>query len=166
MKKYLYLMLVLAVVFTFACESSQPRTEAAPEEPQVSSGGGMFVSMSNQALLPAAEALDVFPPSSSRLSSKNKAIIGQKAVAIVSEIINKLPEGYVIQVTGHSALIKDEATDSVSTRRARGVYKALVGGGLDASKLTYKGIGTSEMLEGLDGKDPKQRRVTFKVVPK
>jgi len=165
MKKILFLILAVVTAFAIGCSSAQP-TQQQSETPTVSSGAGMMVSASNEALKPAAEALDVFPPSSANLSGRNKSLIGSKAVAVIKEVVNKLPEGYVIQVTGHSALVKDAATDEVSTNRAKGVYNELVRAGIDRNKLTYKGVSTSELIPGLDGLDPKQRRVTFKVVPK
>lgn len=164
MKKCLLVLVVAATAFTFACSSAQPTQQS--ETPQVSSGAGMMVSASNEALKPAAEALDVFQPSSANLTNRNKSLIGSKAVAVIKEVVNKLPAGYVIQVTGHSAMVKDAATDDVSTGRARAVYNELVRAGVNRDKLTYKGIATSEMLPGLDGLDAKQRRVSFKVVPK
>ncbi len=164
MNKTLYLLLAVITAFAIGCSSTQPTEQS--EAPSVSSGAGMMVSASNEALKPAADALDVFPPSSSNLSNRNKSLIGSKAVAIVKEVVNKVPEGYVIQVTGHSALVKDAATDEVSTNRAKAVYNELVRAGINRNKLTYKGVATSELIPGLDGMDPKQRRVTFKVVPK
>jgi len=163
MKKSVLLLLALAVVVAIGCASSQPQQA---ETPSVSTGGGMMVSAANEALKPAADALDVFPPNASNLSNRNKSLIGSKAVAVIKEVVNKLPEGHVIQVTGHSALVKEAPTDDVSTGRAKAVYDELVRAGIDRNKLTYKGVGTSEMIPGLDGLDPKQRRVTFKVVPK
>ncbi len=164
MKRSLLLLLAFAVMFAVSCASQQPAQQA--ETPSVSGGVGMMVSASNEALKPAADALEVFPPSSSNLSSRNKSLIGSKAVAVIKEVVNKIPEGYVIQVTGHSALVKEAPTDDVSTGRAKAVYDELIRAGIDRNKLTYKGVGTSELIPGLDGLAPKQRRVSFKVVPK
>ncbi len=165
MKKMLMLLFIAAVAFTFACSSGQPTNQVA-ETPRVSSGVGMMVSASNEALRPAAEVLDVFPPSKANLSGRNKQLIGSKAVAVIKEVVNKLPEGHVIQVTGHSALVKHADTDDVSTGRAKAVYNELVKAGVDSSKLTYKGVSTQELIPGLEPLDPRHRRVTFKVVPK
>ncbi len=164
MKRALLLLLSIAVITAMSCASQQPAQQA--ETPSVSGGAGMMVSASNEALKPAADALDVFPPSSANLSNRNKSLIGSKAVAVIKEVVNKIPEGYVIQVTGHSALVKEAPTDDVSTGRAKAVYNELIRAGIDRNKLTYKGVGTSELIPGLDGLDPKQRRVSFKVVPK
>ena len=38
--------------------------------------------------------------------------------------------------------------------------------GVPAKKLSYKGVGISEPLEGVDGKDAKQRRVSFTAIKK
>ncbi len=164
MKRSLLLLLTVAVIAAISCASQQPAQQA--ETPSVSGGVGMMVSASNEALKPAADALEVFPPSSANLSNRNKSLIGSKAVAVIKEVVNKVPEGYVIQVTGHSALVKEAPTDDVSTGRAKAVYDELIRAGIDRNKLTYKGVGTSELIPGLDGLDPKQRRVSFKVVPK
>jgi len=93
---------------------------------------------------------------------------------IIKAVVNNVPLGYVIQVTGHANRppgMSDVACKSLSLKRANKVYNALIKKGLDSSKLKAKGIGNAEpYAEGVtrDQKEEwkKNRRVTFKVVKK
>lgn len=94
------------------------------------------------------------------------------AAPVVKEILNKLPEGYVLQVTGHTDGSGPEepvgnkpGNIKISTERAKAVYNSLKAKGIDSPKMTYKGVGSSELLPGVDPRDAANRRVTFKVVP-
>lgn len=170
MKKVLLPLVVMAVAFMFACASQQPAaTDQGTAAPTVSSSGPatLAVSASNETLRMASNELDVFPPSRAALSANNRQMLGSKLVQIVGEVVNKVPEGYVVQITGHSAKVRlDEDADRVSTARAKAVYDTLVRGGISASKLTYKGIGNSQPKDGFGPKAKEQRRVTFMVVPR
>lgn len=95
------------------------------------------------------------------------------AAPVVKEILNKLPEGYVLQVTGHTDGSGPEepvgnkpGNIKISTERAKAVYNSLKAKGIDSPNMTYKGVGSSELLPGVDPRDAANRRVTFKVVPK
>lgn len=94
------------------------------------------------------------------------------AAPVVKEILNKLPEGYVLQITGHTDGSGPEepvgnkpGNIKISTERAKAVYNSLKAKGIDSPKMTYKGVGSSELLPGVDPRDAANRRVTFKVVP-
>jgi outer membrane protein OmpA-like peptidoglycan-associated protein len=172
MRKYSILLLALVVAFAFACASQQQATDVAQEQtsqqPEVASGpGAMFVRASNATLAPASEELGVFQPSSAALSAEAKATLSSKVAQIVGKVVNEMPEGYVVQITGHSAKVASDCdTDAVSTNRAKAVYDSVVAGGVDAAKLTYKGVGNSQPREGFERNSNEQRRVTFQVVPK
>jgi outer membrane protein OmpA-like peptidoglycan-associated protein len=72
-----------------------------------------------------------------------------------------------MQITGHAADYPTKATQaSVSKGRAAKIYNELKKAGVPAAKMTYKGVGIDEPLSGYDGKDAKQRRVSFKAVKK
>jgi outer membrane protein OmpA-like peptidoglycan-associated protein len=94
------------------------------------------------------------------------------AAPVVKGVIDKLPEGYVLQVTGHTDARGPEGpvgakpgNIKISTDRAKAVFDALKAKGVTSPKMTYKGVGSSELIPGVDPKDAQQRRVTFKVVP-
>ena len=78
-------------------------------------------------------------------------------------IADKIPGGYVLQVTGHANRPPEKVKESVlvklSDRRAKYVFDQFRKLGLTTNKLTYKGVGTEEFSEGSDN-----RRVSFKVV--
>lgn len=91
---------------------------------------------------------------------------------VVKEAITNLPEGYVLQVTGHAdSRGPEEATGSkpgnmkISTDRAKNVHASLKNNGIDSPKMTHKGVGSSMPLEGVASDDAAQRRVSFMVVP-
>ncbi|MCU0821771.1 MAG: OmpA family protein, partial [Spirochaetes bacterium] len=92
---------------------------------------------------------------------------------VIKDILNKIPDGYVLQVTGHTDGVGPEQPEGnkpgnlkISTDRAYTVYSALKKAGIDSPKLTYKGIGSSELVEGVNERAAEHRRVTFKVLPK
>ena len=102
----------------------------------------------------------------------------ETAAPVVKQVIDKLPEGYNLQVTGHADQVGPEepllskkgkevkpGNLKISTARAKAVYDALKKKGIDSPKLTFKGVGSSELTSDCDPKDACQRRVTFKVVP-
>ena len=80
----------------------------------------MFIQTSNEALSVMAGELDVFQPNMANLSQKNRQLLASKAAKIVGDIVNKMPEGYVIEIRGHSALVTGPATTNrVSRMRAK-----------------------------------------------
>ncbi len=170
MKKYVGIMCALLLALAWACASQQPasQTSQPKETPKVaSSGASLAVQASNAALKPAAEELDVFPPSLATVSRKNRDLLGSKIVRVIGDVVNKVPEGYVVQITGHSAKVRLAAeSDEVSVQRAKVVYDILVRNKVDRAKLTYRGVGNSQPREGFADNAPEQRRVTFQVVPK
>ena len=140
-----------------SCETTQT--------PNVSSGGDLAVSGINSQV--KGFSIDGFPGGSSKLS-KNEDLENMKnIVSVVKPIIEKVPDGYAMQITGHCADYDSAAMKkSVSTARAKKVYDELKNAGVSESKMTYKGVSFDEPLSGVDGKDPKQRRVSFKAVKK
>ena len=95
------------------------------------------------------------------------------AAPVVSKIVTELPEGYVLQVTGHTDSRGPEypvgnkpGNMKISADRAKNVHTMLKNKGITSPKLTYKGVGSAEPVAGIPTDDPQQRRVTFQVVPK
>ena len=71
-----------------------------------------------------------------------------------------------ILIEGHSdATGNADSNLSLSKDRASSVVKFIVDkAGMDTNRLTAVGKGQSEPLKNLDPRDPKNRRVVFKVV--
>ena len=95
----------------------------------------------------------------------------KNAEPIVRGIINKMPDGYVLEVRGHADSRGPENPEGskpgniyISTERAKTVYDALERAGVKSSKMTVRGVGSSEPIPGIDPKSGPQRRVTFSIV--
>jgi len=168
MKKALYLLFVsiLATFLLVSCESQQPKTDVKQDTTVKADAGGDFaVNAINRQV--GGFSIDGFPGGSSKLSKNEDLENMKKIVDLVKPIIDQIPDGYVMQITGHAADYPTKSLQaSVSKGRAAKIYNELKKAGVPASKMTYKGVGISEPLEGYDGKDAKQRRVSFKAVKK
>lgn len=112
-------------------------------------------------------SIEKFKLGSSEIPQKQWNTWAKKAAPIVKELINMMPENYVLEIRGHADIIGSEsANEKLSEARAYAVYKALLKQGIKEDKLTYKGLGSSMMIESVKKTDPRQRRVSFKVVKK
>ena len=86
----------------------------------------------------------------------------------VKEVIAEMPEGYVLEITGHhnqhpdKDKRKDDGKGGLSRQRAKDVYNYFVKNGVPKEKMTYRGAGSAERDESLSRE--KNRRVTFKLV--
>ena len=163
MKRHHLLICFVALVFILGCSSGQ-----VDKDEEVTS---KLISAQNKQL--ADNSLDGFGYKSSKLPAQKWDRWAKSAAPVVKEILQKIPEGYVLQVTGHADASGPEepvgnkpGNIKISKDRAYTVYSALKRAGIDSPKMTYKGIGSSELLDGVDPKGADQRRVTFKVMPK
>ena len=163
MKKYLLILLALTVAFAMSCAGTQMADISDPNT--------MFVSTSNQSL--AKIPVSGFGYKKSNVPAQEWDKWADAAAPIVKGILDKLPEGYVLQVTGHADARGPEepvgrkpGNIKISNDRAKAVYDALRNKGIDSPTMIYKGIGSSEPTADCDPRDPCQRRVSFKVVPK
>ena len=172
MKKVLALIVssVMIAAFLSSCagtpKTSTDTAKTEVKDPQVKSGGDNFaIDAINRQV--KGFSIDGFPGGSSKLSKNDDLENMKKIVALVKPIIDQIPAGYVMQITGHASDYNSKAMQmSVSKGRAAKVYDELKKAGVAASKMTYKGVGVTEPLDGYDAKDPKQRSVSFKAVKK
>ncbi len=166
MKKVFLAVIISVVGLAIAC-SSTPTAKVAPiEDPKMA-----MVSAQNKQL--AKLPVEGFDYKSAKVPAQKWDIWAKAAAPVVKEVITNLPEGYVLQVTGHTdgrgpeQPVGDKPGNiKISTDRAKGVYDSLGRAGITSPKMTYKGVGSSDPLAGVDPNDAQQRRVTFKVVPK
>lgn len=167
--KRITILLMGIIVFTFmACDSGQKK------EPEVTTPktdpGKIFVQTSNEQL--ANFPVAGFGYKSSSVPQQQWDAWAKNAAPVIKKVIDSMPEGYVLQVTGHTDSSGPEdptgnkpGNIKISSDRAKEVYDALKKAGITSPKMTFKGVGSSEPVDGVDGRDPKQRRVSFKVVP-
>lgn len=172
MKKEISLIIssLMIAVFVSACSGAGQVKTGAPGDQQMNvktdSGGSDFAvdAINNQI---KDFSIDGFHGGSSKINKNEDLENLKKIVGLVKPIIDKVPDGYVMQITGHCADYDSKAKqNSVSTARAKKIYDELKKAGANEKKMTYKGAGISKPLEGLSGKDFKQRRVSFKAIKK
>lgn len=161
---------IMMIAFLVSCSGAQ-QTKTEPvkstvTEPNVKSGGDDFaIDAINRQV--KGFAIDGFPGGSAKLKKNEDLENMKKIVGLVKPIIETIPAGYVMQITGHCANYESKATQKrVSTARAAKIYDELKKAGVAASKMSYKGVGSDELAEGYADKDAKQRRVSFKAVKK
>ncbi len=168
-------MAVVSLILFVACgggQKAEVKEKAAKMEAPMDSS--MTINVINRGLAELAykptpegfayKSVDVPKESFTEWAKTNKESI--------SKAIQQLPDGFVLQVTGHTCSIGPREAEAAkkgnvwySTQRARNVYQALKDSGIPAEKLSYKGIADDETMSGIETNDPKNRRVTFKVVP-
>ena len=112
-------------------------------------------------------SIDGFSGASSTMTQNEDFENMKNIISIVKPVIDKIPDGYAMQITGHCADYDSAAMrQSVSTARAKKIFDELKAAGVSESKMTYKGVGSDEPRSDLDPKDFKQRRVSFKAFKK
>ncbi|RPI95620.1 MAG: OmpA family protein [Spirochaetales bacterium] len=164
MKNFIIIAFIGVFAFAFACGTT-------PEVKQEVAPSGSIVNIQNEQL--ARIPVGGFDYKSSKVPEQKWDKWATAAAPVVKGVIDKLPEGYVLQVTGHTDARGPEGpvgakpgNIKISTDRAKAVHNALQAKGITSPKMTYKGVGSSELVPGVDPKDAEQRRVTFKVLPK
>jgi outer membrane protein OmpA-like peptidoglycan-associated protein len=147
---------LMVIAFLSSCDQQQVKSDA--------SGDYLVDSINNQV---KGFSIDGFPGGSANMKNSEDFDNMKSIVSVVKPVIEKIPDGYAMQITGHCAAYDSAADrDRVSKARAKKVYDELKAAGAAESKMTYKGVGSNEPISGLDPKDPKQRRVSFKAVKK
>lgn len=91
------------------------------------------------------------------------------AVPVVKEVLPKVPQGYALQVTGHTdgqGGVNSAGNYNLSAQRAMQVWTELRKRGVTDPKLTSKGAAGTIASSKCSINDSCQRRVTFIVVKK
>ncbi|AFM11041.1 OmpA family protein [Turneriella parva] len=173
MKKLFITALIGALTIGFAaCSSTEEKKaevtpppaapEPAPAANTRSAGLDSGVDSANEKLAKVAVVgLPAFDAKGAGASAKG-------SLATVKEVVAEMPEGYVLEITGHhnqhpeKDKRKDDGKGGLSRQRAKDVYNYFVKNGIPKEKMTYRGAGSAERDENLSRE--KNRRVTFKVV--
>ncbi|PKL40576.1 MAG: hypothetical protein CVV44_02945 [Spirochaetae bacterium HGW-Spirochaetae-1] len=167
MNKIIVSMAVLSLVFGISCKSTEKKE---PVVQTTSVDHSLWVKASNKQL----EKIPVegFQYKGTEVPAQKWDKWAKMSAPVVKKIISELPEGYVLQVKGHTDARGPEDPEGdkpgnikISTDRAKAVQESLRRQGISSPKLTYKGVGSSELKAGIDPKSAGQRRVTFAVVP-
>ena len=166
MKKTLAVItIIIASFFIASCAKDQVK------QPDTVGAAGAFVSASNDQL--AKYPVSGFGYKSSVVPAQGWDKWATVAAPVIKGIVDKLPDGYVLEVRGHTDARGPEEPEGdkpgnlkISKDRATAVVNSLAKKGISSSKITARGVGSSEPLAGADPKSAAQRRVTFVVVPK
>ncbi|HRS79093.1 MAG TPA: OmpA family protein [Spirochaetota bacterium] len=164
-KLFTAITIIIATIFIVSCAKEQVKE---PEKVGVDTN---IVSASNEQL--AKYPVTGFAYKSSKVPPQSWDKWAKVAAPVVKGILDKLPDGYALEIRGHADGRGPESAEGakpgnmkISTDRAKAVYDSLGKAGITSPKLTYRGVGSSEALSGVDPKSAEQRRVTFQVVPK
>ena len=165
--KNLYITMIIAagILAMNACAKDQIK------EPVNVGANNTFVTASNKQL--AKYPVTGFAYKSTAVPEQQWKTWARVAAPVVKEIINKLPDGYVLEVRGHADASGPENQEgdkpgnmNISRERAKAVIKSLESAGIESKKITYKGVGSSEPLGGYAPRSGQQRRVSFSIVPR
>ncbi|GGC40712.1 hypothetical protein GCM10011371_30170 [Novosphingobium marinum] len=100
-----------------------------------------------------------FPEASADIDPASEQLLNEVAESLMPCV------GSIIAITGHTDGNGDEnANLALSRARANAVRWALIGRGIPADGLRATGIGSQTPLEGLDPRDPANRRIEFSVI--
>jgi len=155
----------------------EPKKEAKKEEPPKVKKREAKIDLGKQDEAVIAElnrkledlVIPGFHPWKSSLNSAQIQAMRTEYFSIIKFSVNKMPAGYVVEITGHCNPNKSRPESyfkSLSLQRARGVYNYLVRRGVKGSKFRVRGAGTSHTLDSEHYSKTKNRRVTFKIVKK
>ena len=157
MKKTAVIGAIFALMFLAACSST-------------SVGSGVVGGLNKQL---EKASIGGFDYKSSTIPAWKYDAWAKVSAPVVQNVLTQVPEGYVLQVTGHTDSRGPETATGdkpgnikISTDRAKSVYDSLRRNGITSDKLTYKGVGSAQPLSGVSPDDASQRRVSFVVVPK
>ncbi|HNR87896.1 MAG TPA: OmpA family protein [Spirochaetota bacterium] len=154
---------VIATLLVFIVACSAKRKENPPDP------AALTVQEINAEL--AKVSVVTFEYKSVALEKKEIAKWGEGVYPIIRDAIAKLPKGYVLQITGHADASGPEDVTSDkrgnvywSTERAMAAWQYLRGKGITSPQMTFKGVGSTDLIEGVDARDRRQRRITFKII--
>jgi len=100
-----------------------------------------------------------FEESSTRIDAASRELVAEVARALRPCL------GSIIAITGHTDSSGPEPGNlELSLARAQAVQDALVARGIPADGLRVRGRGSREPVEGLDPRDPANRRIEFAVL--
>ncbi len=164
-RTFAFVFFAAALAFVFSCAQEQVK-----EQPKVA-GDSSFLGVSNGQL--SKYPVTGFGYKSSQVPAQEWDRWARAAAPVVKGIVDKIPDGYMLEVRGHTDSRGPETPEGdkpgnlkISTDRAKAVYDSLGRAGIKSNKVTYRGVGSSDQLPNVDAKSAQQRRVTFVIVPK
>lgn len=168
--------MMAAGMFAVACSSTEKKPEPPPvEAPKVEAPKAAEPVVAARSIDPSVKIEElntrltkvavVGLPPFQRTGGKKMDELAQKSLEESKSVLADMPEGYVLQITGHHNQHPDKSKRTgkgLSVQRAKYVFDYFVKNGVAKEKLAYRGAGSSENDKSLSRDE--NRRVTFKVV--
>lgn len=168
MRYLTFLFSFLLMASLASCSSSSKKTEEPVQQPAVVDHSKWLAS--NNARL-VKIPVDGFKYKGTEVPAKKWNKWAADNATVIKKVIDEIPEGYVLEVKGHTDARGPEEPDGekpgnirISQDRADTVMRALKNQGVPADKMTTTGVGSSELKPGVAPKSPEQRRVTFTII--
>ena len=154
-----------AIVF-----DAEPQAESAAATPSPAAASGALAAKADriqdcQALPANVRITPVDFAIQFKSGSADVAPASQDTLIQIAKILSLSPDKCVL-IEGHTdAVGNPDSNMKLSRERANSVFKFITDrAGMDTSRIQAVGKGQSEPLKNLDPRDPKNRRVVFKVV--
>lgn len=181
-KKILNILLIGATVFSLAlCSSADNKEQSAPEPGEQNSAASRNVNVDSPAdafnnqikdfRYPDGITRPGFSYKKADVSAGDFSEWAKVNISVLKDGISKLPDSWALEITGHTDQVGPEEAEGdkkgnvfYGEIRAKAVKQSLVKQGIPANRIVTKSAGSSSPVSGLDAKDPKNRRVTFKFV--
>lgn len=143
----------------FDNDSSDQSAAAAPTPAKVAASASDCASLPADVKASAVDFAIQFKVGSAALSPASEATVEQ-----IAKILALSPDRCVL-VEGHTdAVGAADKNLALSKDRAESVVAFISGKGVERKRLVAIGKGSSDLIKNLDPRDPKNRRVVFKVV--
>ena len=170
-----YILTILAAsalaISTVACSGGDRKSRGG-----ISGGGVVGVNAAQMAvgLVAYSPGGKGFPYKGVQVPASEVSKWAKDNKSAIESTLSKVPDGYVLQVTGHSDSVGPRTAPGdgrkgniwYSEQRAKAVYNALIAQGVPKDKLTFGGA-ADDITSSMCGSDEAcQRRVSLQVVEK
>ncbi|MDH5717619.1 MAG: OmpA family protein [Spirochaetia bacterium] len=171
-KNILRLTILLAIFVIINCGSTQPQVKEEPKpEPETSTKSTTEFNVNDVNIKLAKLTLEGFAYKGTQIKNEIYGSWVKNSVPVLKELLQKLPPGYILQISGHTdAKGPEEPTGNkegniaLSEKRAVFVYNALKKYGIDDPAIKYRGLGSAELKDSNNPNSSVNRRVTFEVI--
>lgn len=168
-----YILTILAAsalaISTVACSGGDSKSRGG-----ISGGGVVGVLNRGLAEIAYSPGGKGFPYKGVQVPASEVSKWAKDNKSAIESTLSKVPDGYVLQVTGHSDSVGPRTAPGdgrkgniwYSEQRAKAVYNALIAQGVPKDKLTFGGA-ADDITSSMCGSDEAcQRRVSLQVVEK
>jgi flagellar motor protein MotB len=160
-KHYISWGVCLAAMGMIAACSSAPARDTKP----VSTGNILVEGFNSQlALVPVDEY-----KMGKLVSKQERNDMIEAAIPVIKAVLPRLPEGYVMQVTGHTDTqggAQSKANMTLGAKKAKLVFDELRKKGIAEVKMVNRGVGGTMLSAACQEKENCQKRVSFIVIKK